>query len=190
MKRLLVALVTTLIFVTSPAIAQDRFGAEFRAGAHFATEDVGEADLNTGFGTEFIVSYRFLPQFGLYAGFGYHRFTSDDTFGGDDVVLEETGYTFGVQFENLLPDRSFGYFLRAGGLLNHMEFDTESSDFSTDHSLGWQVEVGPLFTFGNQWSIKPGIRYHSLSQDVDVAGTEFEVDLTYISVGASVGWRF
>lgn len=97
MKSLLTLVLGLALFLaTDTTNAQSPFSWEIRAGVDFATQDVGDADLNTGFGFEGTLAYHFMPHLSAYAGWGWHRFSADDSFAGSSTDFEETGYTFGL----------------------------------------------------------------------------------------------
>jgi hypothetical protein len=178
-----------LLLISNSAVAQDRFGVELRVGPEFATQDLGNANLNTGFGSELVFSYRFLPYLGAYGGWGYGRMSADgNSFAGTDIDVEETGYTFGLQFIRPIRTSRYGYFLRAGAIYNHIEVENTDGDITADsgHGFGWQVGAGPVITLGQNWELMPGLRYRSLSRDIEVGGVNTDVDLTYFTAGVGI----
>lgn len=54
------------LFVSHPAAAQSRLSWEVRSGIAFATQNLGDADLGTGFGFEGTLAYRFMPHLAGY----------------------------------------------------------------------------------------------------------------------------
>ena len=190
----LLAIVVGLIFLfaSDSVRAQDRLSVELRSGVAFATQELGDADLGTGFGFEGTVAYRFWPHLAGYAGWGWHRFPADESFAGAEVDVEETGYTFGLQFIHPLGTSPIGYVVRAGGILNHLEIENDDGDIiaDSDHGLGWQVGAGLVLPLGAQWRVMPGVRYRSLSRDVENGEVSTEVDLTYVSVGIGLARSF
>jgi hypothetical protein len=187
MKYFLITLVGALLLLVDPAVAQDRFGVELRVGSDFATQDLGDMSLNTGFGSEVVFSYRFIPHLAAYGGYGYGRASTDGpSFAGTDVVVEETGYTFGLQHSRPLRASRYGYFVRGGGLYNHLELESGDRMADSGHGLGWQIEAGPIATFGQKWTVMPGLRYRSLSRDIEIVETSTEVDRTYLSLGVGL----
>ena len=190
MRYVFITLVSALLlFASEPAVAQDRFGVELRVGPEFATQDLGNANLNTGIGSEVVFSYRFLPHLAAYGGWGYGRMSADgDSFAGTDIDVEETGYTFGLQFIHPLRTTRYGYFLRAGAIYNHIEIENGAGDITADsgHGFGWQVGAGPAITLGQNWTLMPGLRYRALSRDIEVGSVETDVDLTYFTVGVGI----
>lgn len=182
-------LMSTGIFSACITGAQDRFSVQLRPGVSFATTELGNADLKTGFGFEVSAGYHFLEHIAAYAGWGWNRFSSDQSFAGADTDFEETGYIFGLQFtypfQNDLP---FGYFLKAGGIYNHIEVENKNGDIIADsgHGLGFQVETGLSFSPDESWRIIPGIKYQTLSRDIKLEGAVYKVDLNYLSVGVSL----
>lgn len=93
-----ILLSATIIMVTQSVYAQSKIHLEIRTGVDFATQDLGDTNLNTGFGFDGILTYRIMPHTSLFGGWGWHRFTSDDSFAGTDMDFEETGYTFGLEY--------------------------------------------------------------------------------------------
>jgi len=178
-----------LLLISTPTVAQDRFGVELRVGPEFATQDLGNANLNTGFGSELVFSYRFLPHLGAYGGWGYGRMSADgNSFAGTDIDVEETGYTFGLQFIHPIRTSRYGYFLRAGAIYNHIEVENTDGDITadSDHGFGWQIGAGPVITLGQNWQLMPGLRYRSLSRDIEVGGVNTDVELTYFTAGVGI----
>jgi len=186
MRSLTAALLTfTLLFVVDTAMAQDRFGVELSIDGSTATQDVGDADLNPGFGFEANLTYRFMPHLSGYAGWGWQRFGSDGgSFAGAEVDFEETGYRFGLQFMHPLGSTPIDYFLRAGGIYNHIELENSDGDITADsgHGLGWQAGAGVAVPIGAKWRLMPGLRYQSLSRDIEVGAVTTDVDLNYFAL--------
>lgn len=192
MKNLFILITITLLLNAQSLIAQDRFSFELRSGASFATQELGDADLTTGFGFEGILDYRFMSQLSAYIGWGWNRFTGDDAFTGSEVDFEETGYLFGLQFNHPLGETPLAFYARAGGIFNHIELENEEGDITDDsgHGLGYRVGAGLAISLGSNWHLKPGVKFQSLSRDIDMSVGTTSVDLTYISVGIGIAKRF
>lgn len=188
----LVILTTVFLMTTQIANAQNNLSLEIRPAADFATEKLADADLNTGFGFEATLAYRFMPHLSAYAGWGWHKFTADDSFAGSDVDFEETGYTFGLQFLHPLGVSNLDYFIGAGGIYNHIEVENNDGNITSDsgHGLGWQTEAGLVFPLNNNWSLKPGVRYRSLSRDIEIGNVTPSTDLRYIELGVGISVKF
>jgi len=195
MKRLLLLLsiIGMLIMLTAEvASAQSRISWEIRTGVDFATQELGNADLNTGFGLDGILSYRFMPHTSVFGGWGWHRFTSDDSFAGANMDFEETGYTFGLEYLHPLGNTPLDFYLRGGGIYNHIEVENSDGDITadSDHGLGWQIEGGLAFDLGNHWMLKPGIRYRALSRDIEVSNITTDIDLTVFNTSIGISRTF
>lgn len=189
-KTLLIAVAILLAAQTS--YAQNSFSLELRTGVDFATQELGDADLNTGFGFDGILSYRFMPHTSIFGGWGWHRFTSDDSFAGANMDFEETGYTFGLEFLHPLGQSPVNFYLRGGGIYNHIEVEDDDGDITgdSDHGLGWQAGAGLAFDIGNRWMLKPGVRYRSLSRDIEVGDISSDIDLTYFNIAVGIAKTF
>jgi len=188
MKRIVVIAVSMIIgLVSTDLMAQGRWGFDVRGSVAFPTEKLGQADLNTGFGIEPTVYYRFMPHLGAYVGWGWHKFTTDNMGSVSETDIEETGYTFGLQFVHPIQGTSLSYFVRGGGIYNHIELENDEGNITADsgHGLGWQAEAGLSIPMGEYWSIMPGVRYRALSRDIELENVTTDVDLNYVSVGVS-----
>ena len=181
------AFTLALLLMASSAFAQDRvlthdrFSVEIGGDAAFATQDLGAANLGTGFGFDVAVAYRFMPHLSAYGGWGWQHFGADGLFTGMNMDAEETGYTFGLLFAHPLGSSPLGYFVRAGGVYDHIEFEGDLTA-DTGHGLGWQVGAGLVVPVGSKWQLMPGVRYRSLSRDLDVGDVTTNLDLTYVTV--------
>lgn len=185
MKHLFAALLSlSLIFIANTATAQSRVGVQLFLDGSSATQDLGDADLGAGFGFEANLTYRFLPRLSAYGGWGWQRFSAEESFAGAEADFEETGYRFGLQFMRPLGATPIDYFVRAGGIYNHIEIENSDGDITADsgHGLGWQVGAGVAVPIGAKWRLMPGLRYQSLSRDIEIGATTTDADLTYVAL--------
>ena len=191
-KILLTTAVLTLFVLINQSVAQDKWSLEFRPGADYATKDISDAELGAGFGAELSIAYRFMPHLSAYAGWSWNHFGVDQSFVGTDASFEETGYTFGLQFIHPIGESEINYLVRAGGTYNHIEIENNDGDIIIDsgHGLGWQAEAGLLIPLSEKVSLLPGVRYRSLSRDIDIENESTSVHLNYFSVGVGLSWSF
>lgn len=192
-KGLTALLVLTVMTVSSFAQdAEKRFGFEFNSGVSVATQELSGTSLNTGFGFEGVFHYRFLPHLGAYAGWGWNRFGADESFAGNDVCFEETGYVFGLQFKHSIGGTPLKYYLRAGGLYNHIETENSDGDIINDtgHGLGYQLAAGVEVSIGRNWSLTPGVKFNSLNREADFDGITKDLDYNYVSLRIGIVKRF
>jgi hypothetical protein len=183
------------LLITVSAFAQEnekRFGFELNGGLSVPTSKPGDVELNPGFGFEGIFHYRFMPHTGVYAGWGWNRFAADNSFAGADVCFEETGYVFGLQFKHPLGTMPLSYYLRAGGLYNHIEIENEQGDITgdTEHGLGFQLATGIDYSLGKNWSITPGVKFNYLSKEVEMEEVTTKLNHSYISIRVGFLKRF
>lgn len=188
--RVLFTLISLAIFVKF-SIAQEsekRFGVEVSTGASVATQKLGGSTLNPGVGFEGILHYRFMPHTGVYGGWGWNKFGADESFAGNDVNFEETGYVFGLQFKHPIKNAPMSYYFRGGALYNHIEIENEDGDILEDsgHELGWQLAAGIDINLGKNWSLTPGVKFNSLSCDVDHNNTNVPLDLRYLQLRVGI----
>jgi len=184
-------LATAILCISQIGMAQDRWSFELRPGVNFATKQLGEANLNTGYGIEGTFAYKFMPHLSVYAGWSWNKFGSDQKVGDTNLDYEETGYTYGLNFMYPIGDSKTNLFARVGGLANHIEAE-QGGDVISDsgHGFGWQVEGGLAIPLGEKWILMPGIRYRSLSRDMEIESVSTAVDLNYISVGLGAALKF
>jgi len=194
MKQIITGFVSLFILLASLELEaeQSRWSFDLRLGIDFPTQDLGDANLDNGFGFEATLAYQFIPHWAAYAGWGWNKFSADQSFAGSAVDFEETGYTFGLQFEQALGESALDYFIRFGGLYNHIEIENSNGNIIADsgHGLGWQLGAGLVIPLGKQWELTPDVRYRSLSTDFDIGSVKKDVDLTYFAVGLGVSRPF
>lgn len=179
------------LMASHAASAQDRLSLEVSGDGAYATQDLGGSDLDPGFGLEAALAYRFLPHVSGYAGWGWHRFTTDEPFAGADMDVEETGYVFGLRFAHPLGPSPMRYFVQAGGIYNHLEFeDGDDIVADTGHGLGWEVGAGVMLPFGSKWHLMPGAHYRSLRRDVEMNDVDMGADLAYFTVRVGIARTF
>lgn len=184
-KGLIAAVILGMLTLSSFAQEKEkRFGFEVNGGVSFGTSELGGANLKAGFGGEGMFHYRFMPHTGVYAGWGYNDFSAENTFAGNDVDFEETGYIFGLQFKHPIGISPVSYYLRAGGLYNHIELENnaDNSILDTGHGLGWQVSGGVDVPLGRNWSLTPGVKFNSLSREITIENTTTQLDLNYFQI--------
>jgi len=169
-----------------------RFGFELSGGASFATRDPDDANLKTGMGFEGILHYRFMPYTGIYAGWGWNHFGSGNSFAGEDMDFEETGYVFGLQFKHPVGNSRISYYVRGAGLYNHIEIENSDGDIVEDsgHGFGWQTAAGIDIPLGSNWSLTPGLKFNSLNRKVDMEDMTHDLTLQYLAIRIGILKRF
>ncbi|MEQ8714329.1 MAG: porin family protein [Cyclobacteriaceae bacterium] len=186
-KRIVaLAIIGIGVFISSSqAVAQDRWSIELRPGVHYATQNLGDADIDLGFGFDVLLKYRFAEYMSIYGGWGWNMFSSKDSFAGTSGNFEETGYTYGLQFLYPLKDSRTSILARAGALHDHIEVENDEGDIIADsgHGFGWQLEAGLAFALGERWTVLPSVRYHYLSREISLNSVKVDADLSYVSLG-------
>ncbi len=172
--------------------SEKHFGFELSGGASFATRELGGAKLNTGLGFEGILHYRFMQYLGIYAGWGWNKFSANESFAGNKTDFEETGYVFGLQFKHPIGNSPISYYLRAGGLYNHIELENEKGDIIEDsgHGLGWQLAAGIDVPLGSNWSLTPGLKFNALSREIKTSEYKKQLDLNYVMIRIGILKKF
>lgn len=191
-KGLLILATITLLSLSGVGQEKEtRFGIELNGGASFATRELGGIDLNTGVGFETVFHYRFMNHLGAYAGWGWNKFSTDDTFAGSTVDFEETGYVVGLQFKHPIGTSPISYYTRLGGLYNHIEIE-EGDDIieDTGHGLGFQIAAGIDIPLGANWNINPGVKFNAISGDIDNNGNTTNLNLNYVMIRVGIVKNF
>jgi len=181
-----------LIITTQNVNAQNKWSFEFRPGVNFATKDLGDANLKTGFGFEGTFAYNFMPHLAAYAGWSWNKFSASQSFAGKNVDFEETGYCFGLQFIHPILNSNISYMIKAGGTYNHIETENSTGEIINDtgHGLGWEAGGGITIPMGKSWLLIPEVRYRSLSRDITIGDRKTPVNLNYISTGIGISYSF
>jgi opacity protein-like surface antigen len=136
------------------------------------------------------VSYRLMPHLRLYAGWGWRHFTTDTPLAGGDYDVENTGYMGGLLFQHPLRGSLWGW-VRGGPVYEHIELE-QGADIAVDsgHEAGWELGGGLRVPLTDRLAVLPGVRYRSLSADLELNGAQVPVDLRYIAVDVGVAWSF
>jgi hypothetical protein len=189
MKRLFLLLAIGAF--AAPAAAQFPVSIEVTGDVAQTTRTFGAADLDTGFGLGVNVRYRFMPHLAAYGGWEWHNSRSSGLVAGQKLDVEDNCYTFGLRFEHPITART-GYWVRAGGLYNHIEIENEGGDLVTDsgHGLGWEAGGGLALPLSARLTLTPGVRYRTLTHDVAIGGTTSARTLSYLAVGTGLSFSF
>ncbi len=172
--------------------AEKKFGFEFNGGLSLATQKVADAHMQPGFGYEGLLSYRFMPSMGVYAGWGWNKFASKESFAGKDIDFEETGYVLGLEFRRAIAASSLAAYVRAGGLYSHLEIENTDGEIIADtgHGFGFQLAAGINVPLGKNWSLMPGLKFNSLQREVAFEGMDRNLEHRYVSARIGVIKRF
>ncbi len=187
MKTKVLVFIVMTAMISIAGFAQEnpkRFGFEISGGPSLATRELESGKLEKGLGIEAIFHYRFMPHTGVYAGWGWNKFSSRSSFVGLDADFEETGYVFGLQFKHSVYNSQASYYIRAGGLYNHIEIENDIDNTLTDtgHGFGFQLAGGVDLALGSGWSITPGVKFNALSRDAETENLSVNIDYHYLSV--------
>ena len=184
-KVLLTLALSAVLTLTSFGQEKEkRLGFEFSGGPSLATREIYNSKLEKGFGFEGIFHYRFFQHTGVYAGWGWNRFSGKSPFSGSNTDFEETGYVIGLQFKHPVDGLLSSYYLRAGFLYNHIEVENNNGEIigDTGHGPGFQFAAGVDIPLGSKWSLIPGVKYNAISGTTDIEEVPFSMNYHYLSV--------
>jgi len=190
---MIVLLLIMMLSLTSGAqTGERRFGFELSSGLSVATNKLSDAKLKPGMGFEGVFHYSFIPCIGIYAGWGWNRFSSESSFAGENADFEETGYVAGLQFKQNSDDSPVSLYLRGGMLYNHIEIENREGDIINDskHGYGWQVAGGVDIKLSEKWSLTPGVKFNSLSRNIYFENVARELNHNYLSFRIGILKRF
>jgi len=195
MKTKVILSIALVILISASTLAQEnekRFGVEINGDVSFVSSDLAGASLNTGLGYEVILQYRFMPFTSVYGGWGYSHFNANESFAGNDIDFEQTGYILGLQFKHPIGKSPVSYFVRAGALYCHIETENNDGDIISDtgHGIGWQAAAGIEVALGKNWSLAPGLKYNWLSGETDFEGANYQLDHRYVAARLGIIKRF
>jgi len=189
-KFLLGFLVFSLFSITCVSQEKEKkFGFELSSGPAIAPRKLGGVTLNTGYGFEGIFRYRIVSFTDIYAGWGWNHFAAENSFAGNNVSFEETGYVLGLQcFQPIVEGVSV--YIRGGALYNHIEIENESGEllYDTGHGFGFQLATGIEIAIGLNWNLNSGIKLNSLNREIESISTN--LNLNHISMNIGIVKRF
>ncbi len=189
------SLAVVALLIALPVESQDRWTLDVRGGPALSIRDVGQDELNTGFGFEGSVGYRLLDYIAAYAGWDWHRFSADQSFAGPNTDFGESGFAYGLRFERPYSGETssgLAYRFRVGGTYHQIEIQDEDGEVIADsgYGIGWEGGFGITFPLSDRWRLSPAGRYRSLTRDVTIGNTVTEVDLQYLALDLGVTWSF
>ena len=193
MKNLRLCLIFAIFSgMAMPVYAAAPWSLEFRANGANSLGDFGDSELHPGFGFEPTVAYYFMEHLAVYGGWGWQHFSTESALYGQQFDVEETGYRFGLQFRHPLFDTRLSYLVSLGGLYSHLELESDDNDTSFDsgHGFGGEIGAGLVIPINDSLSFMPGVRYHYLSRSLKMDGRDRDLELSYLSYGASMSWSF
>lgn len=195
MKTKVFFLLAAFTLIASNSIGQEKqkkFGFEINGGLAIPVTELAGSKLNPGAGFEALFHYRFVDQLGVYAGWGYNMNKADDSFAGLDTDFEETGYVFGLQYNQAFGKKANSFYFRAAGLYNHIEVESKAGDIIADtgHGLGFQLAAGIDFPVGKSWVINPGFKFNSLSREIEFENNNIDLNLNYLSARIGIVRKF
>lgn len=189
--RKIIMLSMLLLLFSVQMTAQDKWAVEFRPQVNFPTQQPDVIELNTGYGFEAMLLYNLTESLGVYAGWGWNNFGVDGADELEDLEMDETGYSFGLNYVRPI-NNNMSYLVGFGGLYKHFEIEDNSGDISadSDHELGFEIRGGLVFDLGSNFDLKPQVIYRSLSATTKLGALEADLDLQYISLGLGISKRF
>jgi hypothetical protein len=193
--RMTIPLVLSTILVASPLRAQGPVSLDIRAGRAVFVQDVGDDELDAGFGLDGSLGLQLMEHLTVYAGWGWHQFSAAQSFAGSDMDFEETGYAYGLRWEHPFSGETgsgHAFRLRVGGTYDHIEIEDEDGELIADtgHGPGWEVGGGVTFRLTDTLRLSPEARYRALSREAEIGDVTTDLDLQYVAADLGITWSF
>jgi len=160
-------------------------------GIDYPKKDLGSIALQTGVTFEARASFRHFNYWSANLAWGWSRFNARQTISETAHEFDEAGLTGGIGFTHGLWNTPFAYRAALNAVyqnirsLNSIGDQLDRSPFN----WGYQADAGLDWRL-NTWTISPGIRYHSLYNQIEINGTSTSVNLNYIAVSILVSFSF
>ncbi len=175
------------------ALQAQKVAVDLRTVVATSTQRLAGADLSVGIGFGAAVAYRFQPHLSAYGGWDWIHFQAEETFAGNDMDFEETGYTLGLRFEHPCDGETGPLFrVEAGGTYKHVEVANVPGDIIADsgHELGFEAGGGLVLPLGVDWQLTPMVRFRSLTPAFELTGVTTKTELRYVGVELTVTRQF
>lgn len=190
MKNITTLICGFLFIISSQLVGQNKLAIELRGGVDFPTQDFGTLDIDAGSYFQIAVGYPIVSNLGAFAGVHLAGYPEMSTGSSSDNLFAETGYFAGLELSMPLTENKLDMFFRGSIMKNAINVFDDDGDKLAESSgkIGWQFEAGLDFSIGNNWSIRPGLRYHELDQTITNDFINIEDKLNGISffIGAAV----
>lgn len=163
---------------------------EARGGVAFPTGDLGDADLNTGFGFQVGGILDVTPRLGVYAGYSRTEFEADDNI--VDASFIDSGLNAGIRasFAPILGLAGASPYVHGGLVYHEIELDVDGIDNGdvggSDSSLGFEVGGGLDFPLGRKVSVTPAVKYVRYEPEFDGEGSDGDVSYVAVDVGLRI----
>ncbi len=191
-SKIFINIIMSIFLFTLPNCvhAQKKWSLEMRPGISFATQNLGDTSIKTGFSFEETVVYRISKHISGYTSCSWNRFASNEYFTETKIDFEETDFCFGIQFKYSVEHTKINYIFKMGTTCSLVEVEHSNGkiiELYQQHAIGRQIGSGITIPLGKRWVLIPEVRYHSLLHKINVRESA-PVYLNYFSssVGLSI----
>lgn len=189
--KLRLLLPVCLATVLQPAIASPEHPwlMELHTGLVGSSESISDADIDVGFEFGGSVSYHFIGnRIGPYLAWSVNAFDADSDAFPDLEVVVYRRLSLGISYQDLNAEGSQGFYVRAGVTSGEirLEDDDDNHLADTDSGTGWEAMAGLTFNIKNNWGLRTGITYSSLTENLEDVSGDSNADIDAFSV--NIGW--
>lgn len=163
------------------------FSLEVDANLGIPTGDFSPG-VNAGLGATGRALFQAMPMLGVYAGYTWNSFGTDNEGTGYEVSIRDMGLDAGIRL-SVAPAMRLAPFVQGGVVYHKVELVTSreggSAPFKTDSGLGFDVGAGVSFPLGARISVVPSAGFTRYTIDTGAPD-----DLTVSYARASIGLNF
>lgn len=173
--------------------AQENWSVSFRPSLHIATRNIYSQPLRLGNGAAVTAAYALNKNVGLYSGFTWNRFDTNENYDEDNIDFTQRGFLAGCMFFfKVTAQQKSPFYARAG--ISYTAIKSESINdvfnFSADWALGIQFGLGWKLELSKNWFVLPEIQYASTTNSYRVNDVQQDLKLSYISITAGIMYEF
>jgi hypothetical protein len=183
------------LFIISLAIAemaagQSRWGMDFRPSLNLPTGFFMGTKLDPGFGFDANVMYNFIGNASVYGGWGWALFPQNRT-NSDALRVQRMGSSFGLKITQPLNKYNLEGYVMGGAVHQHVSLEkTSQIRYRSGQQWGWQLEAGLSLPLDYGIALQPGLKYSSLSGNIEENGSKNTFDLNDLSAGIILSIKF
>jgi opacity protein-like surface antigen len=179
----------TILFLSIPVMAQEKWSASFRPTLHFPTKSVLDEPLRIGNGIDITATYFLGKQTKLYTGFVLNNYDTDQDYDEVNIAFTQRGILFGgMYFFNLVSNQKYPLYARAGLTFTDVKSRSVGTTFDIDTkwAFGTQLGIGIKIASLKNWYILPEIRLSNTSHRYTFNGSKGVLSFGSISITGGI----
>lgn len=173
--------------------AQENWSVSFRPSLHIATRNIYSQPLRLGNGAAVTAAYALNKNVGLYSGFTWNRFDTNENYDEDNIDFTQRGLIAGgLYYFKITPQQYSSFYIRGGTMYANIKSQSANTIFehTTKWALGTQLGLGWKLEPSKNWFFLPEIQYASSSNAYTFNGSQQDITLSYVSITVGVMYGF